>query len=110
MNGNVDDYSQMRVFLSEEDVKTLEKEGAIIGEIWGPDNITIPLRINYVDTDHAIQDELPKDKELRSRRGYEIYVGRKGLRLIKEREVVSQVCVFEPRFIRFLYLSLNDVL
>ena len=114
MRGHVDPYIQMRIFLSEADVKTLESKGKVAGKITGTRDdsteLDVRLRIHYIPTDSPHPDELPIGKRFQENGGYELYVGPTGLRLIKNKYCAGGGPYSEGNYIRSAFITLEGVI
>ena len=109
MKASVDTYEQMRVLLTNYDVESLESKGEIIGQVLRTGGEVFPLKIYRIENEDKDPEKFPKDVGLRRKGGYEVYVGRRGLELIKKREVVGTQFPGVGRWLRMVYVSLEDV-
>jgi len=105
MEGTIDGYSQMRIYVTEKDTRTLEEEGQVIGEVWRTTDDTLPLRIYLKDVVRA--ESIPTDKSWEEKEAYEIDITREFLHKIRGREVIG--FGYPSIKLRTVIISLEDV-
>ena len=81
MRSTIDGYSQMTVFLSEEDVLELQKEGTLEGEIYRiSSDDYLPLKISLEKKWRA--HGVPPDKPYEEKTSYEVAFPRKSIEFL----------------------------
>lgn len=107
MRGNLDSYAQMRVMLTMGEVRTLESEGVVKGKIThsNPDRKwkEETLRIYLCRGDRVNKKELRRAP----RSGYELYLSKKKVGLIREEKMVGADS--PRRWFRDICISLEGV-
>jgi len=108
MRGTIDGYTQMRVYLKEEDIEALEKNKEVIGEVWRTTGDTLPLRMYLKEDMLQMRAEgVPTYKGWEEKEAYEIDINLDYLRKIKNRELVGSG--MPAISLRTVMISLEDV-
>ena len=106
----LDSCLQANILLTAAELNKLELNAEIELQITQTQtNQKLPLKIYYLLEMPASTDKLPIDEAILERGGYIIYIDKKGIDKIKNREVVGAGPLDFPKHLRKIYMSLEDV-
>lgn len=106
----IDNYMQANILLSRPEVTELEIQGELTTDIYQTwDKKEVPLKLYYIMNIPDTTDKLPIDQEVLEKGGYIIYINKEGIEKIKKREVAGAGPLDFPKYLRKIYMSLEDV-